>query len=442
MSAHKSIGRRFAPLPNHTLSASAAAAPALPRPAAIPVSHNGDGESGAAGLGAKLEVPLETSADSRPLKIIIFGLSITSSWGNGHATTYRGLVRELSARGHDVLFLERDVEWYAANRDLPRPPYGRVALYSSVRQLKEKFATAVKQADLVMIGSYVQEGAALGEWVTRHAQGVSAFYDIDTPVTLARLAEGELDYLTKKLIPRYDIYFSFTGGPILDALQTTYGSPMARPLYCSVDTSLYYPEPCKRRWDLGYMGTYSDDRQPALDELLLEPARNWRKGRFVVAGPQYPKSIRWPHNVRRYTHLPPARHRAFYNAQKFTLNVTRADMVEAGYSPSVRLFEAAACGTPIISDYWEGLDSFFEPYQEILIARSSEESLYFLLETSEAERERLGRRARARVLASHTARHRALELETCVLEVLAGRSGGTSVSRSLPAGQKPVQASA
>ncbi len=360
----------------------------------------------------------ESGRSDGQLKFVILGLSLTSSWGNGHATTYRGLVRELSSRGHEVLFLERDVEWYASNRDLPNPAFGRLALYSTLKELKERFATAVRRADVVVVGSYVQEGALIGEWVTRVAQGVTAFYDIDTPVTIARLERGDLDYLSRSLVPRYHLYLSFTGGPILDHIQSRFGSPMARPLYCSVDTKLYAPEEREKRWDLGYMGTYSEDRQPALDELLLEPARNWSGGRFVVAGPQYPKWIRWPRNVRRFTHLSPAKHRAFYNSQKFTLNVTRADMVEAGYSPSVRLFEAAACGTPIISDWWQGLDTFFEPNREILIAHSSEESLYYLLNMTEAERIALGSRARGRVLGAHTAKHRALELESYVFDLI------------------------
>jgi spore maturation protein CgeB len=358
------------------------------------------------------------------LKIVILGLSITSSWGNSHATTYRGLVRELAARGHRVLFLERDADWCTANRDLPKPQYCRVALYSSLRQLRDRFTTAVKNADLVMVGSYVREGIAIGEWVTRIAHGVTSFYDIDTPITLAKLESDGLGYLSRSLIPKYDIYFSFTGGPTLDLIQKRYGSPKARALYCSVDPELYFPELVPSEWDLGYMGTYSDDRQPALDELLLRPAREWSGGRFVVAGPQYPRSVRWPHNVRRYTHLAPAKHRAFYNAQRFTLNITRANMADAGYSPSVRLFEAAACGTPIISDYWEGLDSFFRPGREILIARSSEECLRYLLEIPEPERRSIGARARALVLVHHSARHRALELETCVRGVL---TTGTNV---------------
>lgn len=405
-------------------------APAIPSPCGARLN----GSTLSPGKSHSAVEPLLPQGTPRPLRIVLLGLSITSSWGNGHATTYRGLMRELCARGHDVMFLERDTKRYAANRDLPRPSYGRVALYSSLAQLKERFQTAVRDADLVMVGSYVPEGAALGQWVTRVAQGATAFYDIDTPVTLAQLAHGELDYLTHDLIPRYDIYFSFTGGPVLDTLEQQYGSPMARPLYCAVDPNLYFPEPRATRWDLGYMGTYSEDRQPALDELMLEPARNWSRGRFAVAGPQYPKSICWPRNVKRYTHLPPSRHRAFYNAQRFTLNITRAAMVEAGYSPSVRLFEAAACGTPIITDFWEGLDTFFEPHREILVAHSFEESLYYLLETGDIERELIGKRARARVLAHHTARHRALELESCVLDVLAsaGKYDGFG-----PVGLKP-----
>ena len=353
------------------------------------------------------------------MKIVILGLSITSSWGNGHATTYRGLVRELVARGHDVLFLERDLPWYADNRDLPEPPYGTTALYRGLGELRRRFTADVREADLVIVGSYVPDGIAIGEWVTGLTDGVPAFYDIDTPVTLAKLARGEAEYLTPDLIPRYQLYLSFTGGPTLERIEREYGSPMARALYCSVDPRLYYPDTAATRWDLGYMGTYSDDRQPTLERLLVDPARLWPDGKFVVAGPQYPDSILWPRNVKRIEHLEPKRHRRFYNAQRFTLNVTRADMIRAGWSPSVRLFEAAACGTPIISDWWEGLDTFFRPGREILVARSSEESLAFLRDLDEPERRAIGARARERVLAEHTAAHRAAELEGYALELLA-----------------------
>ena len=354
------------------------------------------------------------------MKIVILGLSITSSWGNGHATTFRGLVRELSALGHDVLFLERDMPWYAANRDLPDPPYGRTELYATLADLQDRFTSEVRGADFVIVGSYVPEGVRVGEWVTREARGATAFYDIDTPVTLAKLQRGDTEYITPELIPRYRAYLSFTGGPTLERLEREYGAPIARALYCSVDPSLYYPERSaahrdveapETRWDLGYLGTYSDDRQPSLDCLMLEAARRDTETRMVVAGPQYPDTISWPPNVERIEHLPPAEHRGFYNSQEFTLNITRRDMIEAGYSPSVRLFEAAACATPIISDYWPGLDTFFDFGTEILVARSPEDTLRYLREIPEAERHLIGERARARVLSSHTAAHRAAQLE-------------------------------
>jgi spore maturation protein CgeB len=350
------------------------------------------------------------------MKIAIFGLSITSSWGNGHATTYRALVRALSARGHDIVFYERDTSWYAANRDLPDPPYCRTVLYTSLADLADHVTTDLAATDLAIVGSYVPEGIAVGDLIHRLARGLTAFYDIDTPITLARLRHGGTEYLTASQIPRYDLYLSFTGGPTLETLQRKYGSPLARPLYCSVDPDLYYPEPAQPRWDLGYLGTYSADRQPVLSKLMLAAAARWADGRFTVAGPQYPDTIAWPKNVTRITHLAPAEHRRFYNSLRYTLNITRADMVKAGYSPSVRLFEAAACGTPIISDHWKGLDRFLTPASEILISRNARETLQYMHDIDEHDRRAIGLRARERVLNAHTAEHRATELESYVAE--------------------------
>jgi spore maturation protein CgeB len=345
------------------------------------------------------------------MNVVVLGLSITSSWGNGHATTYRALVKQLAARGHAVLFLERDLPWYADNRDMPAPAGARTELYDSVPSLKGRFSSQVRDAHLVIVGSYVPEGIEVGEWVTAVARGITGFYDIDTPVTLAKLANGGADYISKELIPKYDMYLSFTGGPTLKRLAREFGARMTRPLYCSVDPDQYAPAPAEPAWDLGYLGTYSDDRQPSLTQLLLEPARGLREHRFVVAGPQYPDDIAWPENVERITHIPPRAHRGFYNAQRYTLNITRADMIRAGWSPSVRLFEAAACGTPIISDWWDGLEAFFVPGKEILIARSARDTAEYLHDLPEDERSAVGARARATVLARHTAAHRAQELE-------------------------------
>jgi spore maturation protein CgeB len=308
--------------------------------------------------------------------------------------------------------------WYAAHRDLPVPSWGNTDLYGSIEDLALRFGPAVSGADLVIVGSYVPEGVQVGEWALGTARGIVAYYDIDTPVTLAKLAAGDEEYLSARLIPGFHLYLSFTGGPSLELLEKRYGARKARPFYCSVDPALHYPEPLAAAWDLGYLGTYSPDRQPALDRLLLAPAAAWPEGRFVVAGPQFPAALSWPANVGRMEHLPPPEHRRFYNAQRFTLNVTREDMVRAGWSPSVRLFEAAACGVPIVSDWWEGLDSLFEPGREILVPGSGAELLDLLKYLGEAERLAIGRRSRARILAEHTAAHRVLQLEDYLAEAV------------------------
>ena len=341
------------------------------------------------------------------MRIVILGLSITSSWGNGHATNYRALVKALDARGHDVVFLERDVPWYAASRDLPEPPHGRTELYRSTEELREEHAAPVADADLVVVGSYVPDGVRVAEWVLETAGGLVAFYDIDTPVTVGAVERGACEYLVPELLARFDVYLSFTGGPILERLERRHGVRRARPFYCFVDPEMHRPEPRAERWALGYLGTYSPDRQPAVERLLLEPARARPDLRFAVAGPQYPDDLAWPDNVDRIEHLPPDEHRAFYAAQRFTVNVTRDDMRRAGWSPSVRLFEAAACGTPVVSDWWEGLDAFFEPGREILV----EGALERLDRVSADDARAIGEAARARVLREHTAARRVEQLE-------------------------------
>jgi spore maturation protein CgeB len=352
------------------------------------------------------------------LRYVFIGLSITSSWGNGHATTYRALLRQLDERGHQVTFLERDAPPFAENRDLPNPPYARTFLYGSFEELVDRHRTAVREADLVVVGSSVPEGARIGAWVQETNPSRSAFYDLDTPVTLAQLASGDGEHLTRELASRYALYLSFTGGPTLGRLRRELGATCVRPLYCSADPEQHHPDRAEPHVDLGYLGAYRTDRQSAVDRLLLEPARRSRDGHFMVAGPQYPTTLAWPPNVELVTHVAPSGHRRFYASQRFTLNVTRQAMVDAGWSPSVRLFEAAACGTPVITDPWPGLDTIFEPGSEILVARSSDDVVRYLRDTREDQRRAIGSAARRRLLKEHTAMHRAEELERYTREIL------------------------
>lgn len=352
------------------------------------------------------------------MKLVVFGLSISSSWGNGHATTYRALLRAFAVRGHEVVFYEWDAPWYGGeNRDHPDPSYCRLVLYSSWDEVAADALAEAREADAVMVGSYVNEGPRVIDALASAGVDPLFFYDIDTPVTVAALRTGGAEYLRPDQVPLFTRYLSFTGGPFLhEVLEGELGARDARPLYCSVDEARYRPtrpDPALA-CDLAYMGTYAADRQPVLDRFLVDVARRLPERRFVVAGPQYPDGIRWPGNVRHIHHLGPARHPAFYSSAAWQLNATRADMVAAGWSPSVRLFEAAACGAAMISDRWPGIEAFFTPGREILLPETTAEVADIVSRTHDDDRRAIGHAARERILAEHTAEHRAAELEALV----------------------------
>jgi spore maturation protein CgeB len=355
------------------------------------------------------------------MKVAILGLSITSAWGNGHATNYRALARALERRGDELTFLERDMPWYAEHRDLPSPPWCETHLYGSLAELRTSFAAAVSDADLVIVGSFVPEGVDVARWALEAAHGTVAFYDIDTPVTIDKLRGRDFEYLSAELVERFDLYLSFTAGPALEVLREEFGARRPEPFYCFVDPEAYAPADVRLRWALNYLGTYSAGRQPAVDELLVQPARARRDERFAVAGPMYPPDITWPANVERIDHLAPSQHPRFYSAARFTLNVTRPEMRALGYSPSVRLFEGGACGAAIVSDRWPGLDGVFTPGTEILLADTCDDVLRVLDEVSEEQRVAIGAAARRRVLTEHTADRRVQQLHDLVGERAAVR---------------------
>jgi spore maturation protein CgeB len=349
------------------------------------------------------------------MKLVVFGLSLSSSWGNGHATTFRALLRAFAARGHEVAFYEWDAPWYGGrNRDLPHPGFCRLELYADWDSVAVRAIAEAREADAVMVGSYVREGPRVIDALAGGGVEPLFFYDIDTPVTVAALRAGGAEYLRRDQVPLFARYFSFTGGPFLkDVLQAELGARSAVPLYCSVDAERYHPvapDP-ELAVDLAYMGTYAPDRQPVVERFLVDVARRLPDRRFMVAGPQYPRGTEWGANVRHVSHLPPSRHPAFYGSARWQLNATRAEMVAAGWSPSVRLFEAAACGAAMISDRWPGIDAFFTPGREILLPASTEEVAHIVANTPDDERRAIGLAARERILAAHTSEHRAEELE-------------------------------
>ena len=349
------------------------------------------------------------------MKLVVVGLSLSSSWGNGHATTYRALLKAFARRGHDVVFYEWDAPWYGGDRrDLPDPDFCRLELYPSWDEVRDRVIAEARDADATLVGSYVDEGPRVIDDLAEGGIDPLFFYDIDTPVTVAQLRKGENTSLRPDQVPLFDRYFSFTGGPFLDdVLEGELGARDARQLACSVDPERYRavsPDP-ELRAELAYMGTYSDDRAPGMERLLMEPARRCPDRSFLVGGPQYPDVDSWPENVRHIDHVPPARHPAFYSSASWQLNLTRADMRAAGWSPSVRLFEGAACGAPMLSDYWDGLEELFEPGREILLPNGAA-GVVEALEMHPDDRQAIGAAARERVLAEHTSERRAEQLES------------------------------
>jgi spore maturation protein CgeB len=359
------------------------------------------------------------------MRIVIFGLSITSSWGNGHATTFRALAQALAKRGHKILFFEKDTPWYASNRDLPQPPFCEVRIFQAWNEVLPDARRSLHNCDVAMVGSYFPDGIQAIDAMLRSSAPVKTFYDIDTPITVATLrSRDRADYVLTEQIPELDLYFSFTGGPMLREIESRFGARKAVPLYCSFDPDRHRSWRVNKRYecDLSYMGTYAADRQEKIERMLCQPARRLPGRRFLVAGPQYPPSVRWPGNVRHIRHLNPRWHASFYSSSRLTLNVTRDLMVEAGYSPSVRLFEAAGCGATIVSDTWAGLDRFFTPGKEILLPTGAEDVVDYLTRMDAAELREIGRRGQERVMAEHTAQKRAEEFEQYVQNAMAPQS--------------------
>jgi spore maturation protein CgeB len=348
------------------------------------------------------------------MRFVIFGLTVSSSWGNGHATLWRGLWRALARRGHHIVFFERDVPWYAGARDLVELPGGELLLYPDWEAVRARAERELAQADVAMVTSYCPDGiAATALLADAPSPAVRVFYDLDTPVTLENLQAGRpVPYLGPRGLRDFDLVLSYTGGPALDELRTLLGAREVHTLYGHVDPQVHCRVQPRENYRnaLSYLGTYAADRQAALQELFIAPARQRPALTFLIGGAQYPADFPWTDNIRFVRHMPPAEHPAFFSSSRLTLSVTRKAMADNGHCPSGRLFEAAACGTPLLSDWWEGLDAFFAPGREILVARTTQDALA-ALDLEDAQLARIARDARERVLAQHTSDHRAAELE-------------------------------
>jgi len=345
------------------------------------------------------------------VKLVVLGLSLSSSWGNGHATPYRAILRALAAQGHRVTFYEKNVPYYAARRDFSSCDYVRLVLYDQWRNIRREALAEAAAADIVITASYCPSGTQIADEVLALARALHVFYDLDTPITLAQLENGACEYLRREQMPEFDLYLSFTGGEVLHELEQHWRVRRARALYGCVDPEIHARVPARPEFQcaLSYMGTYAADRQHKLDELFLTPARELAAERFVLAGSLYPWQWQWPVNVARFDHVASAEHPALYSSSRLTLNLTRDGMARTGFCPSGRFFEAAACGTPIVTDWFTGLDSFFTPGEEICVAHTAGDVIA-VLRRDDAELQHMAERARARTMAEHTGEARARHL--------------------------------
>jgi spore maturation protein CgeB len=346
------------------------------------------------------------------MKIVIFGLTMSSSWGNGHATLWRGLCRALSGLGHECVFFERDTPYYANTRDCDSFPYVDLQMYSDWPEARGRIRHALHGADAAIVTSYCPDALAAAREVFDSHSPTTVFYDLDTPVTLSLLQAGRaVAYIGERGLSDYDLALSYTGGRALEQMRSLLGARCVAPLYGHVDPQTHHPTApdVRFRSDLSYLGTYAADRQARLLDLFIVPARERLQRRFVIAGAQYPQDFPWSSNIYFVHHLAPSEHAAFFCSSRLTVNVTRNAMVELGWCPSGRLFEAAACGSAILSDEWDGLAAFYTPGSEVLVARKSEDTLR-ALDLPDEDIRRLGAAARERTLDCHTSEHRAREL--------------------------------
>lgn len=346
------------------------------------------------------------------MKITFFGLTLSSSWGNGHATPLRAVIRALARLGHAITFYEKDVPYYARHRDLGTPGFCTLKLYEDWLHVRREALADARASDVIVTTSFLPDGAAILDELLPLERPLRVYYDLDTPVTLARFnSGGGVEYVIPAQLRAFDLVLSFTGGRALEELRDQFGVRHAHALHGCVDPDVHYRiKPASRfAADFSYLGTYSADRQDKLDRLFFGAAHRLPERKFLLVGSLFPEGLAWPQNVWYKPHAEPPDHPEFYSSCRVTLNITRGDMAAYGHCPSGRFFEAAACGTPLISDSVPGLEEFFAVGREILLADTTDEVVAALQLPAE-ELAAMAARARARTLEEHTGEVRARQM--------------------------------
>jgi len=364
------------------------------------------------------------------MKLVLFGSSLVSAYWNGAATYYRGICKAMHARGHEIVFVEPDIYERQAHRDLvDDPPYATIRVCQNWRDLARELALA-RGADLVA------KCSGVGGWDMELAQGVLAvrqpgthvaFWDVDAPQTLAAAA-AEVACASgtfRSLIPQFDLILLYGGGAPVRAAYNRLGARRTRLIYNAVDPDEYYPVPADptRVCDLLFMGNRLPDREQRVHDLFLAAADAAPDQHFVLGGSGW-GDVALPSNVRYVGHVPTKEHRAWNCSARLVLNINRADMAVTGFSPPTRVFEAAGCGSCVVTDAWQGIETFLTPGAEVLVAGSAAELVGHLRTTSPESAQSIGAAARRRVLREHTYSTRAAQLEASLSGALVAEVTG------------------
>jgi len=347
------------------------------------------------------------------MHIAFYGSSLLSSYWNGAATYYRGILRALAAHGHHITFYEPDAYDRQQHRDIEPPPWARVEVYPARVEAARAVITAATQADVVVKASGVGlfDDLLLEGLAEAHREdALYLFWDVDAPATLAEISAAP-DHPLRRLLPRLDLVFTYGGGPpVVNAYQSL-GARLCKPIYNALDADTHHPAASDPRFasDLSFLGNRLPDRERRVEEFFLEVAARLPEKCFVLGGSGW-ETKALPANVVALGHVSTEQHNAFNATPIAVLNIARDSMALTGYSPATRIFEAAGAGACIVTDAWTGIELFLEPGREILVARDGSEVASLLQSLTRADARRIGARAYARVLNDHTYRQRAIEV--------------------------------
>lgn len=347
------------------------------------------------------------------MKIYVIGSSLTSCYWNGAATYYRGIYKNLHQRGYEITFAEPDIYQRQQNRDSNEIDYATVRIYQTPRDL-ESVLTDAAESDLIVKHSGV---GADDEWLEaavvtcRSERTLVAFWDVDAPATLARIEHNSNDPF-RELISQYDFIFTYGGGDPVVEHYSRLGAPNCYPIYNALDPDTHFPvaPDARFRCDLAFIGNRMPDREARVEGFFLDAAKKAPECQFLLGGEGW-GGKRLPHNVRWIGHVGTAQHNSINSSARMLLNINRESMAKVGFSPPTRVFEAAGAGACVITDAWAGVEHFFKPGKEILVAKGADEVVQCLRTVSDREAARIGHAMRVRALGDHTYAMRAAQVD-------------------------------